>query len=158
MNYEGKKVIDICDTTADSFSFACSLFSRSSQPTPKPTPYRDTTAAGQLTDKPEYCCDTTPAGPLRIEPESLPDAQKGVRYDAEIHITQNVTPVFNISIKDGTLPAGLELVYIDGETTAKISGVPEETGIFSFTVQVWCKGTMMPGQDLEKDYQIVVEE
>ncbi len=124
------------------FSFACSLFTRGSQPTPEPTPY----------------WNTTPAGPLTIEPASLPDAQKGVMYDAEIHITQNVTPVDDISIKDGTLPAGLELVFIDGENTAKISGVPEETGTFSFTVQVWCKGTMIPGQDLEKDYQIVVGE
>jgi hypothetical protein len=124
------------------FSFACSLFPRGSQPTPEPTPY----------------WDTTPAGPLMIEPASLPDAQKGVMYDAEIHITQNVTPVGDISIKDGTLPAGLELVYIDGETTAKVSGVPEETGTFSFTIDIWCYGTMMPGQTLEKDYQIVVRE
>ena len=124
------------------FSFACSLFTRGSQPTPEPTPY----------------WDTTPAGPLTIEPASLPDAQKGVMYDAEIRITQNVTPVFNISIEDGTLPAGLELAYSGGENTAKISGVPEETGTFSFTIDIWCYGTMVSGQTLEKDYQIVVKE
>ncbi len=124
------------------FSFACSLFTRGSQPTPEPTPF----------------WNTTPAGPLTIEPASLPRAHKGVMYAAEIHITQNVTPVDDISIKDGTLPAGLELVFINGENTAKISGVPEEAGTFSFTIDVWCYGTMKMGQTLKKDYQIVVEE
>ena len=99
-----------------------------------------------------------PAGPLKFEPESLPPAQKDVMYEAEIHITQNITPVGDISISKGALPAGLELVKAAHEDTAKISGIPQEKGSFTFTVFVWCFGTMVSGQAGQKEYEIVVGE
>ena len=95
---------------------------------------------------------------LKVEPESLPNAQTGAEYEVEIRVSDNVTPVNNISISSGTLPAGLELVFVDGEDGAKISGTPEETGTFTFTVAISCFGTMVSGQTLEKDYQIIVTE
>jgi hypothetical protein len=94
---------------------------------------------------------------LKIEPDSLPNAQTGVEYEAEIRVSDNVTPVDNVSISSGTLPAGLELVFVDGVNGAKISGVPEETGTFTFTVSVSCFSTMVVGQTAEKEYVIVVE-
>lgn len=100
---------------------------------------------------------STPAGPLGFEPEALPAAQEGVMYEAEIHITQNVTPAGDISITQGSLPAGLEFVKVEGEDTAKISGIPQEAGRFAFTVSVWCYGTMVSGQSGEHEYEIVVE-
>lgn len=95
---------------------------------------------------------------LKIEPDSLPSAQTGVEYEVEIRVSDNVTPVNSVFISSGTLPAGLELIFVDGEDGAKISGTPEETGTFTFTVFVSCKGTMVSGQTLEKDFQIVVKE
>jgi len=46
---------------------------------------------------------------------------------------------------------------VDGVDGAKISGVPEETGTFTFTVSVSCFSTMVVGQTAEKEYVIVVE-
>jgi large repetitive protein len=94
---------------------------------------------------------------LKIEPESLPNAQTGVEYEVEIRVSDNVTPLSSVFISSGTLPAGLELVFVDGEDGAKISGTPEETGTFTFTVFVTCKGTMAGGQTAEKEYVIIVE-
>ena len=122
-------------------SFACSLFTRAEE-TPTPDPYI-------------FPPITTP---LKIEPDSLPNAHTGVEYEVEIRVSDNVTPVSDVVISSGTLPAGLELVFVDHVDGAKISGVPEETGTFTFTVSISCFSTMVIGQTLEKDFQIVVEE
>ena len=94
---------------------------------------------------------------LKIEPDSLPNAQTGVEYEVEIRVRDNVTPLSSVFISSGTLPAGLELVFVDGEDGARISGVPEKIGTFTFTVFVSCKGTMVSGQTAEKEYTIIVE-
>ncbi len=95
---------------------------------------------------------------LKIKPDSLPNAQADMVYEIEIRVSDNVTPVNNISISSGALPTGLELIFVDGEDGAKISGTPEQTGTFTFTVSISCFSTMVVGQSLEKDFQIVVEE
>ena len=97
-----------------------------------------------------------PPDALKFDPETLPAAQDGVEYEVEIHITQNSTPAGDISISSGSLPAGLEFVKVAGEDTAKISGVPTETGSFKFTVYVWCYGTNVSGQTGEKEYELSV--
>jgi hypothetical protein len=94
---------------------------------------------------------------LKIEPGSLPDAQTGQEYEAEIRVSDNATPVNNAAISSGTLPAGLELVFVDHVDGAKISGVPEEKGTFTFTVSFSCFSTMVIGQTGEKDYVLVVK-
>lgn len=96
--------------------------------------------------------------PLQIEPAALPTARTGGEYEVELRIRDNVTPVDSVFVSSGDLPAGLELVFVDGEDGAKISGVPEQAGTFTFTVFVACKGTMVGGQTLEKEFQIIVEE
>ena len=93
-----------------------------------------------------------------IEPPSLPVAHLGLSYEAKLQVTQNVTPVGDISISEGALPSGLEFVFMNGEDSAVISGVPETTGTFTFRLSVWCYGTQVSGQMLDKEYQIVVEE
>lgn len=96
--------------------------------------------------------------PLEFEPDTLPASQLGAPYEAKIRITQNITPAGGISITKGDLPDGLEFVRIAGEDAVKISGTPEETGTFTFTVSVWCYGTNSnSGQTGEKEYNIVVE-
>ena len=127
---------------AVSVSISCSLFRFGATPTSEPDP----------------CCDVTPGGPLEFEPESLPAAQLGGAYEAEIRITQNITPAYEIFISDGSLPAGLELVEVQGEDSAIISGIPQETGTFRFTVTAYCHGTMVAGQTGDMEYFIVVKE
>jgi Putative Ig domain len=123
-------------------SLACSVFTRFTRTEPTPT----------------FNYIFTPVlTPLKIEPDSLPNAQTGVEYDVEIRVSDNVTPVNSVSISSGTLPAGLELVFVDGVDGAKISGTPEETGTFTFTVGASCFSTMVVGQTAEKEYVIVVE-
>ena len=120
-------------------SVACSLLPEAPIATPTTTPYYFSVPR-----------------PLQIEPASLPEAQAGVMYESEIHITQNVTPVGDMQIKEGALPVGLEFVFQKGKDAAKISGIPQETGVFSITIYAWCFGTMVSGQTLEQEYQIVV--
>ena len=127
---------------AVSVSISCSLFRFGATPTPEPDP----------------CCKVTPGGPLKFEPESLPAAQLGGAYQAEIRITQNITPASDIFISNGSLPAGLEIVKVQGEDSAIISGIPHETGTFHFTVTTNCFSTMVIGQSGDMEYFIVVEE
>ena len=122
-------------------SFACSVFTRGVKETPTSDPYIFPPATTLL----------------KIEPDSLPNARTGVEYEVEINVSDNVTPLNSVFISSGTLPAGLKLIFVDGADGAKISGTPEETGTFTFTVFVSCKGTMVSGQTIEKKYVIVVE-
>ena len=95
---------------------------------------------------------------LLITPTSLPKGQVGLMYEVKMQITQNVTPVGDMMIQAGELPAGLEFVFLDGEDAAQIIGVPQDAGVFEFTVYAWCFGTQVSGQTLEKKYRIVVKE
>lgn len=67
--------------------------------------------------------------PLAIATSALPDAQLGVAYATTITATGGAAP-YGFSVQ-GLLPAGLSLAA-DGA----LSGVPSESGSFSFTVQV----------------------
>jgi hypothetical protein len=122
-------------------SLSCLVFSG---PVPTPT----------LHDEPFEPVTT----PLVFEPDTLPEGQVGVAYEVDIQVKDNVTPVFAMSISSGALPAGLELVFEEGVDAAKITGTPEETGTFTFTVSAACFGTMVSGQTGEQEYTIVVEE
>ncbi len=120
-------------------SAAClTLFPRSSEPTPT--------------------ADRHEPGPLRFEPQELPKAKVGLPYEAEIKITRNVTPVGDFIVDPNTLPPGLELIFSkDVKDTARITGIPEKTGTYTFRVDVWCYGTMVNGQMGSQEYTIVVE-
>ena len=125
------------------FSLACSAVTRflPSTSTPEPEPYFEPITT-----------------PLLITPESLLEAQVGAQYEVKLQITQNVTPVGDMVIQEGELPAGMELVFLNGEDAAQITGIPEEAGVFEFTVFIWCYGTQVSGQTLQKTYQLEVTE
>ena len=96
--------------------------------------------------------------PLKIEPDSMPNAALGVPYSARMQVSENGTPVANITLIEGTLPPGLELKIIPGKNSAAISGVPTTAGAYSFTVHVWCYSTNNhTGQSQDVKYSIVVE-
>ena len=142
MKTEKRKIISVL-LLLPVLSLACSALTRSLSATSTPEP------------EPTFEPVTTP---LLITPESLPKGQVGAMYEIKMQITQNVTPVGDMIIQDGELPAGLEFVFLDGEDAAQIIGVPKDAGVFEFTVYVWCYGTQVSGQTLEKKYQIVVKE
>jgi hypothetical protein len=103
-------------------------------------------------------CSLTPRPALQFMPDKLPDARVGQRYDVEILVAGNATPVGNYSISTGTLPYGLELILDENLHTARISGTPSVAGTYQFTLSVWCYGTNVSGQTGEKKYAIVVGE
>ena len=121
-------------------SFACSLFTQSETATPTP----------------DYVFEPVTT-PLKIEPESLPNAQMGAAYEVEILVSDNVTPISSVIISNGELPAGLELVFVNDEGGITISGTPEVTGTYTFTVFVSCFGTMVAGQTGSVEYTLIVE-
>jgi hypothetical protein len=65
--------------------------------------------------------------------------------------------VGDFSVSRGSLPAGLELVFVEGEDAAIISGIPEGAGVSTFAVSVWCFGTQVSGQSGDKEYTLIVE-
>ncbi len=95
--------------------------------------------------------------PLKFEPDFLPNAQAGTAYEAQIRVSDNVTPISDVSISAGALPAGLELALVSRDEGIMISGTPEEPGTFTFTVFVSCFATMTSGQSGQKEYTIVVK-
>ena len=96
-------------------------------------------------------------GPLTFAPDTLPTARVGEMYEARIRITENVTPVGEFSVSKGSLPAGLELVFVEGKIAAMISGIPEGAGVSTFAISVWCFGTQVSGQSGDKEYTLIVE-
>jgi len=103
------------------------------------------------------CSFLNPVTPLSITPEYLPDAQAGSPYDTTISITRNRTPVGGVSVSAGSLPDGLELLYVQGESAARISGTPTQSGTITFTISVWCYGTNTSGQSAEFPMSIYVK-
>jgi hypothetical protein len=94
---------------------------------------------------------------LKFDPTALPDGQTGVSYDVTISVSQNVTPVYDFFLSnETTLPPGLELVFIKNESTVRISGIPTQTGSYSFTLGAACYGTSINGQVGLQDYTLVI--
>ena len=100
--------------------------------------------------------DTRP--PLKFNPDKLPDAQVGQLYEVIIEVTDNQTPVFQMTIVEGNLPEGLTLDF-DSSTDdgAKLSGTPFEKGEYVFTIRASCYGTMYSGQTGEYKYTLLVK-
>jgi hypothetical protein len=94
---------------------------------------------------------------LVFSPDQLPSAALGQPYSAIIIITQNVTPVGQMSVARAELPPGLTFIFQKGQSAGEIKGVPSQAGTFKFTVSAWCFGTNISGQSGHHDYQLVVQ-
>jgi len=94
---------------------------------------------------------------LVFEPDTLPEAEAGVPYEVTVQVTQNETPVGDFWVEAGGLPNGLTLEFVEGEDSARIFGVPQESGTYTFKVSVWCYGTNVSGQEGSKEYILVVK-
>lgn len=104
-------------------------------------------------------CWRTNRPELLFTPTDLPEASTGVSYDTEILVSQNETPVYTMYISEGTLPRGLTFEFDENahDDKARISGVPEESGTFTFKVFAGCLGTNTSGQTGEWEYTIEVK-
>lgn len=104
-------------------------------------------------------CWRTNKPELLFTPPDVPEASAGVPYDVEILVSQNETPVYTMYISEGTLPQGLVFEFDENahDDKARISGVPEESGTFTFKVFAGCLGTNTSGQTGEWEYTIVVK-
>lgn len=96
--------------------------------------------------------------PLVFSPGSLAGGKLGEFYNATVTVSDNLTPIFEISVSDGSLPRGLQLLYQEPQEFSVISGTPEEAGTFSFTVTAKCFGTNSPGQVGKIEYSIEIVE
>ena len=95
--------------------------------------------------------------PLAFAPDRLPEASVGVPYNAKITVTGNRTPVFLFTAGNDTLPPGLQVALIDGETaTGHVFGTPAAAGSFTFTVTALCFGTNVSGQTGSREYTLTV--
>jgi hypothetical protein len=101
------------------------------------------------------CGDRRPA--LVFSPAELPEAHVGQPYSATISVSGNVTPVGDMFVESGTLPAGLQLIFDKASRTAQISGTPTKTGTFKFTAGAWCLGTNISGQTGQREYELAVK-
>jgi hypothetical protein len=97
------------------------------------------------------------SNPLTFSPAQLPEAAVGQDYQVSITINGNNTPVGQIGVDSGTLPAGLNITYERGQSSALISGKPQSAGRFNFTISAWCMGTNQAGQAGHIDYTLVVK-
>jgi hypothetical protein len=97
------------------------------------------------------------SGPLTFAPAGLPAARVGVIYEEKISILGNVTPVDSFYLADGALPSGLELVPLEGEDAALISGIPTRPETSTFKISVTCFGTQVSGQSGDREYTLDVE-
>jgi len=70
------------------------------------------------------------APPLAVATTSLPGGTAGTAYSATLNATGGTTP-YTWSLASGTLPAGMSL-----QGSGLLSGTTNQTGQFSFTVQV----------------------
>ena len=104
--------------------------------------------------------------PLHFSPSSLPEGELGRPYSVMITVSDNDTPVGDMTV-EGSLPPGLTLIsgkWTDppgqperpGPNQALISGTPSEAGTFPFTIQVFCNGTNTSGQRGSVNYSITV--
>ena len=111
-----------------------------------------------LQSSPTTLADWTLQPALQFSPTTLADAQLGSPYAATITVSQAATPVGSASVKDGALPAGLQLgLAKESANTIQISGTPTVPGTFTFTIYVWCYGTNVGGQTATQEYTLAVK-
>ena len=94
---------------------------------------------------------------LVFSPDQLPPATVGQPYNAIVTVTQNTTPVSQMSVGLADLPPGLNFAFIRSQNAAEISGTPRRAGPYRFTISAWCFGTNVSGQSGHHDFQLVVQ-
>lgn len=87
--------------------------------------------------------------PLALATTALPDGVTGTAYAAPLAATGGRSP-YTWSIASGALPPGLTL----DQPTGLISGTPNTTGMFSFTVQV--ADASAPAMAVSRAFQVAI--
>lgn len=88
-------------------------------------------AVGCLGSRPYTIITAAPGCPVIVlNPTTLPTGMMGVPYSQTITASGGTAP-YTYAVSNGALPAGLTL----NAATGAISGVPLQTGLFTFTIQ-----------------------
>ena len=93
---------------------------------------------------------------LEVSPSKLPDGTVGQQFQALITVGNNDTPLGGARLLSGELPPGLKLGEVENDDTLPIRGVPEQSGSFSFQLELWCYGTNFSGQTATRSYDITI--
>ncbi|MET1080717.1 MAG: Ig domain-containing protein [Pseudomonas sp.] len=94
---------------------------------------------------------------LTLGPDELPVAESGTPYRAEIRVIRSYTPVFRIEVDPATpLPAGLQLAFNRGDSSAILSGTAVEPGVYDLTLTASNYGTQCVGQNGSVRYRLEV--
>ncbi len=104
--------------------------------------------SGTDSDTVTFAWDVLPEG-LRIITDSLPTAEEGFEYDAQLEAIGGERP-YGWMILDGALPAGITL-----SSDGHIGGVPSEVGDFVVTIRVFDRAT--PPGFADRDLTLRVE-
>lgn len=94
---------------------------------------------------------------LAFSPDQLPVATAGQIYSVTITVSQNLTPVGQMTATPSGLPPGLSFTFLKGQNAALLSGTPLRAGTYKFTVSAWSFGTNIAGQAGHHDYQLEVQ-
>ncbi|MBI2921952.1 MAG: formylglycine-generating enzyme family protein [Planctomycetes bacterium] len=98
-----------------------------------------------------------PHGDLVFSPAQLPEATVGKPYSTFIVASNAETPVGDMKIASGALPAGLTFAFREEERRGEISGTPTAAGRSPVTIEAWCYGTQRSGQTGRQTWEIVVQ-
>ncbi|ETR65112.1 MAG: hypothetical protein OMM_14803, partial [Candidatus Magnetoglobus multicellularis str. Araruama] len=98
----------------------------------------------------EFHLEIIPKALYIFTPE-LPDCLVNNPYDAEIKALEGKPP-YSWKLKSGNLPTGLEILL--SHDSLKIEGMPTQTGLYSFTIEVTDSHT--PPNHAEKTFYIEI--
>ncbi|VAW72403.1 hypothetical protein MNBD_GAMMA10-2681 [hydrothermal vent metagenome] len=94
---------------------------------------------------------------LSAIPEKLPIAVVGEPYKFELIVEGDGAPIVSVSVIQGELPPGLQLMRQDGEHVFEITGIAQKEGDYAFTIKMTGSGTQCVGPTGEQDFIVRVK-
>jgi hypothetical protein len=103
--------------------------------------------------------DLQTTGGLTVSPSAIPEGVVGRPYSVKISVQNSKALIKEVGIANGTLPEGLEFKKTGISTEiAEISGTPQKSGKFGFTIFVTCIGVQDTAEGASQQYNILIKE
>ncbi len=94
---------------------------------------------------------------LSAKPEKLPIAVVGELYKIELIIEGDGAPIGSVSVIQGELPPGLQLIHRDRGHVFEITGIAQQEGDYAFTIKMIGSGTQCVGPTGEQGFIVSVK-